>query len=115
MNSGTDLQLTTESAKPCGARRWYADQFQRLAQAAGLPVIRLHDARHTCGMLMHLRGGAHSVIRFSTWAAYVPSQDDALAAAGAIYGSVIRGSQSGVWNSGEHGLWNDPLDTAPTR
>jgi integrase len=74
----------------------------RLAQAAGLPVIRLHDARHTCGM--HLRGVPTAVI--SKWlvhataaftmATYVHSQDNGLTAAGAVYGSVIRGSQSGV-------------------
>ena len=33
---------------------WYSDQFRNLAKAAGLPTIRLHDARHTCGTLMHL-------------------------------------------------------------
>lgn len=35
---------------------WYSDQFRNRAKAAGLPAIRLHDARHTCGTLMHLRG-----------------------------------------------------------
>jgi integrase len=34
---------------------WYSDQLRYLAKAAGLPVIRLHDARHICGTLMHLR------------------------------------------------------------
>jgi integrase len=66
--------------------------------------IRLHDARHSCGTLMHLRGVPTAVI--SKWlghatapftmATYVHSQDDALTAAGALYGSVIRASQSGV-------------------
>jgi integrase len=32
----------------------YGDRFATLARAAGLPTIRLHDARHTCGTLMHL-------------------------------------------------------------
>ena len=83
---------------------WFSDEFRRLAKDAGLPVIRLHDARHTCGTLMHLRGVPTAVI--SKWlghatasftmATYVHSQDDALAAAGALYGSVIRASQSGV-------------------
>jgi integrase len=69
---------------------WYADRFAKLAKAAGLPAIRLHDARHTCGTLMHLRGVPTAVI--SKWlghatasftmATYVHSQDDALAAAG---------------------------------
>jgi integrase len=82
---------------------WFSDEFRRMAKAGGLPVIRLHDARHTCGTLMHLRGVPTAVI--SKWlghatasftmATYVHSQDDALAAAGALYGSVIRTSQSG--------------------
>jgi integrase len=82
---------------------WFSDEFRRLAKTAGLPVIRLHDARHTCGTLMHLRGVPTAVI--SKWlghatasftmATYVHSQDDALAAAGALYGSVIRAPQSG--------------------
>ena len=33
-----------------------SDQFRSLARAAGLPAIRLHDARHTCGTLTPLRG-----------------------------------------------------------
>jgi integrase len=83
---------------------WYSDQFRNLAKAAGLPVIRLHDARHTCGTLMHLRGVHTAVI--SKWlghatasftmSVYVHSQDDALAAAGAVYATAIRASQSGV-------------------
>jgi integrase len=80
---------------------WFSDQFRRLFKAAGLPAIRLHDARHTCGTLMHLNGVPTAVI--SEWlghatasftmATYVHSQNDALTAAGALYGSVIRTSQ----------------------
>jgi integrase len=83
---------------------WHSNQFRNLAKAAGLPAIRLHDARHTCGTLMHLRGVPTAVI--SKWlghatasftmATYVPSQDDALAAAGAMYSTAIRATQSGV-------------------
>ena len=83
---------------------WFSDEFRRMAKDAGLPVIRLHDARHTCGTLMHLRGVPTAVITkwlghataSFTMATYVHSQDDALTAAGALYGSVIRASQSGV-------------------
>lgn len=35
-----------------------ARQFQRISQAAGVPVIRLHDTRHTCATLM-LQAGVH--------------------------------------------------------
>lgn len=68
----------------------YSDLFERKALAAGLPAIRLHDTRHTCGTLMHLRGVPAAVI--SAWlghssaaftmATYVHSQDQALADAG---------------------------------
>jgi integrase len=80
----------------------YSDRFRELAKAAGLPVIRLHDARHTCGTLMHLRGVPIAVI--SKWlghataaftmATYVHSQDDALAAAGATLAGAYKGSGS---------------------
>jgi integrase len=83
---------------------WYSDQFRNLAKAAGLPAIRLHDARHTCGTLMHLRGVPTAVI--SKWlghataaftmATYVHSQDEALAAAGAMYATAISASEGGV-------------------
>jgi integrase len=75
----------------------YGDQFAKLAKKAGLPVIRLHDARHTCGTLMHLRGVPTAVI--SKWlghatasftmGVYVHSQDDALTAAGQTLASAF--------------------------
>jgi integrase len=75
---------------------WFSDEFRRIAKDAGLPIIRLHDARHTCGTLMHLRGVPTAVI--SKWlghatasftmATYVHSQDDALTAAGACTGRL---------------------------
>ena len=49
---------------------WYSDTFIRLFKAAGLPAIRLHDARHTCGTLMHLRGVPTAVI--SKWMGHSP-------------------------------------------
>jgi integrase len=80
---------------------WYSDEFRRMSKTAGLPVIRLHDTRHTCGTLMHLRGVPTAVI--SKWldhatasftmATYVHSQDDALNAARAMYSTAIRASQ----------------------
>jgi len=83
---------------------WYSDQFPGAVQGRWVARIRLHDARHTCGTLMHLRGVPTAVI--SKWlghatasftmATYVHSQDDALAAAGAMYAASIRASQSGM-------------------
>lgn len=68
----------------------YSDRFEVLVKRAGLPAIRLHDTRHTCGTLMSLRGVQPAVI--SAWLGhanaaftmktYVHSQDPALRAAG---------------------------------
>jgi integrase len=68
----------------------YSDRFDVLVRRAGLPKIRLHDTRHTCGTLMHLRGVPTAVI--SAWLGhanaaftlktYVHSQVDALRNAG---------------------------------
>lgn len=70
----------------------YSDRFEVLVARAGLPRIRLHDTRHTCGTLMHLRGVPAAVI--SAWLGhanvaftmktYVHSQDEALRAAGGL-------------------------------
>jgi integrase len=78
---------------------WYGDTFQRLSKEAGLPVIRLHDARHTCATLMHLRGVPVAVI--SAWLGhasaaftmktYAHSQDEALVAAGATLAGALGG------------------------
>lgn len=78
---------------------WYGHRFQWLAKRAELPVIRLHDARHTCGTLMHLRGVPTAVI--SAWLGhasaaftlktYVHSQDEALLSAGATLTRALSG------------------------
>ncbi|MFG2065073.1 tyrosine-type recombinase/integrase [Micromonospora sp. NPDC048871] len=64
-----------------------------------MPVIRLHDARHTCGTLMHLRGVPAAVI--SAWLGhasaaftlktYVHSQDGALHSTGATLMQALTG------------------------
>jgi integrase len=76
----------------------FSDQFDVRVRRAGLPAIRLHDARHTCGTLMHLRGVPTAVI--SAWLGhasasftmkvYVHSQDEALRAAGATLTGAFR-------------------------
>jgi integrase len=73
------------------------DRFDRLVAGAGVRRIRLHDARHTCGTLMHLGGEPVAVI--SAWLGhsspaftmrtYVHSQDDALRGAAARLDSVF--------------------------
>ncbi|WP_157225341.1 MULTISPECIES: site-specific integrase [Gordonia] len=75
---------------------YHPDKLSRdwRAMLADLDIgrVRLHDARHTCGTLMHLRGVpitviaawlGHSSAAF-TMATYTHSQDEALKAAGAM-------------------------------
>lgn len=50
---------------------WYTDEFQRQAKAAGLPVIRLHDARHTAATIL-LDSGA-SVSAVAKWLGHDPA------------------------------------------
>lgn len=72
------------------------DRWEQLLAAAGVRRIRLHDARHTCGTLMHLEGVPTAVIAAwlghadaaFTMRTYVHSQDDALKAAARTLGSV---------------------------
>ena len=72
------------------------NMWHRLTKAAGVRPIRLHDARHTCGTALHLRGVPMAVI--AKWLGhadasitariYAHSQDDALRAAGVTLGQV---------------------------
>jgi integrase len=39
-----------------------ADKWETLVKRAGVRRIRFHDARHTCGTLMHLQGVPVAVI-----------------------------------------------------
>jgi integrase len=76
----------------------FSDRFEVLVRQAGLPTIRLHDTRHTCGTLMHLRGVPTAVI--SAWLGhanaaftlktYVHSQADALRDAGATISTAYK-------------------------
>lgn len=74
-----------------------SSRFESLSRGAGVPVIRLHDARHTCGTLMHLAGEptvaiaawlGHSSAAF-TMRTYLHSQDGALNNAAATLDRVI--------------------------
>ena len=63
--------------------------------------VRLHDARHTCGTLMHLRGVPIAVIAAwlghasaaFTMAVYTHSQNDALKDAGTIVSFMHQGEE----------------------
>ena len=71
-----------------------------LAKTAGVRRIRLHDARHSCGTALHLRGTPLAVI--AKWLGhadasitariYAHSQDDELKAAGKTLGAVVTSS-----------------------
>lgn len=61
----------TEDLQPLHPQR-LTDLFQRAAKAAGVPVIRLHDARHSCATLA-LDAGVHpkvvqQLLGHSSWA-----------------------------------------------
>ena len=66
--------------------------WKRLLTRAGVRQLRLHDARHTCGTLMHLRGVPVAVIAAwlghidaaFTMRTYVHSQNDALRSAASV-------------------------------
>jgi integrase len=73
------------------------NMWHRLTATAGVRPIRLHDARHSCGTALHLRGVPMAVI--AKWLGhadasitariYAHSQDDALRAASATLGQVV--------------------------
>jgi integrase len=74
--------------------------WRKLAKTAKVRPIRLHDARHSCGTAMHLRGVPLAVIAKwlghadaeTTARIYAHSQDDALTAAGQTLGEIVTSS-----------------------
>ena len=72
-------------------------RWEKLLKGLGVPAVRLHDARHSCATLMHLRGVPIAVIAAwlghasaaFTMATYAHSQDDALKAAASSFGRVV--------------------------
>ncbi len=71
--------------------------WRKLTKSAGVRPIRLHDARHSCGTALHLRGVPLAVI--AKWLGhadasitaklYTHSQDDGLKAAERTLGAVV--------------------------
>lgn len=80
----------------------FSDMFEVLIRKAGVPRLKLHGTRHTCGTLMSLRGVAPAVIaawlghaRTSfTMNTYVHSQDAALAEAGQTLTKMFKEKSS---------------------
>jgi integrase len=74
--------------------------WHKLTKTAGVRPIRLHDARHSCGTALHLRGVPLAVI--AKWLGhadasitariYAHSQDEALRDAGKSLGGVVTSS-----------------------
>ena len=72
-------------------------RWEKLLKDLGIPAVRLHDARHSCATLMHLRGVPIAVIAAwlghasaaFTMATYAHSQADALAAAAGSFSRVV--------------------------
>ncbi|KXP11683.1 tyrosine-type recombinase/integrase [Tsukamurella pseudospumae] len=87
--AGGEYVACDEAGRPYDPT-WISDAWDRMLKKLKIDRVRLHDARHTCGTLMHLQGVPIAVI--SAWlghssaaftlATYVHSQDDALKAAG---------------------------------
>jgi integrase len=77
-----------------------SDFWRALCGEATVPKIRLHDARHTCGTLMHMQG--LPIVVISQWLGhadpaftmrtYVHSQDDALRLAAETLQRVVTPS-----------------------
>jgi integrase len=71
-----------------------SDRWDQLVATAKVRRLRLHDARHTCGTLMHLEGVPTAVIAAwlghsspaFTMRTYVHSQHDALRGAADVLG-----------------------------
>jgi integrase len=72
-------------------------RWGKLLDDLGIDRVRLHDARHSCATLMHLRGVPIAVIAAwlghasaaFTMSVYAHSQDDAPKAAASSIGRVV--------------------------
>ncbi|AKK26065.1 tyrosine-type recombinase/integrase [Mycobacterium sp. EPa45] len=77
-------------------------RWARMLKAAGVRHIRFHDARHTCGTLMHLQDVPIALIsawlghasKAFTMATYVHSQPEALSAAAQSFAKVVGDKNS---------------------
>ena len=77
-----------------------SDYWRAVCKAAAVPGIRLHDARHTCGTLMHMQG--QPIIVIAQWLGhadpaftlrtYVHANNDALRGAAAALQRVVTPS-----------------------
>jgi integrase len=96
---GSGYVVVDEAGRPLSPHA-LTSRWSRLLAAAGVPPVRLHDARHTCGTLMHLEGVPIAVIAAwlghassaFTMATYVHSQEPALEDAARSLGRAVTNS-----------------------
>ena len=83
-----------------------SSRWEHVLERAGVRKVRLHDARHTCGTLMHLKGVPIAVVAAwlghassaFTQAVYTHSQPDAMTAAAQSFTRVVTNrDNSGSW------------------
>jgi integrase len=83
-----------------------SSRWEHVLEGAGVRKVRLHDARHTCGTLMHLKGVPIAVVAAwfghassaFTQAVYTHSQPDAMTAAAQSFTRVVTNrDNSGSW------------------
>lgn len=81
-------------------------RWEHVLEGAGVRKVRLHDARHTCGTLMHLKGVPIAVVAAwlghassaFTQAVYTHSQPEAMKAAAQSFTRVVTNrDNSGYW------------------
>lgn len=83
-------------------------RWGKMLDALKISRVRLHDARHTCGTLMHLRGVPIAVIAAwlghasaaFTMTVYAHSQDEALKAAGGSFSRVVTSGDTETGSPG---------------
>jgi integrase len=100
---GAGLHVVCDEAGRAYHPDTISDYWRALCVAAKVPSIRLHDARHTCGTLMHLQGVPIAVV--SAWLGhadaaftmrtYVHSQNEALKVAAASLQRVVTTPATG--------------------
>lgn len=96
--SPTDLIVINEIGEPVHPE-WYSDRFWSLSKRAGLPRIRLHDARHSTASILRQRGERGEVV--AAWlghsdpnftiATYVHTYDADAEGVAVTLGNVLTG------------------------
>jgi integrase len=94
---GSGEYVASDEAGQCYHPNLLTFRWGRMLDELGIKRVRLHDARHSCATLMHLRQVPIAVIAAwlghasaaFTLSVYAHSQDDALKAAAGSFGRVV--------------------------